>query len=117
MLLKEKEEIYADKITQYMNTAKPYLDADLTLPGLAIMLQIPPHHLSRVINEKFGINFFDFINQYRIEEVKSKIVNPEFDNLTLLGIAFDCGFNTKSAFNRVFKKMTGLTPSEYKNLS
>lgn len=118
MLLKEKDtEIYANKITHYMSTAKPYLDANLTLPQLAIMLQIPPHHLSRVINEKFGINFFDFINQYRVAEVKTKIDNPEFDNLSLLGIAFDCGFNTKSAFNRVFKKMTGLTPSEYKNLS
>ena len=118
MLLKEKDtEIYANKITHYMSTAKPYLDANLTLPQLAIMLQIPPHHLSRVINEKFGINFFDFINQYRVAEVKSKIDNSEFNNLSLLGIAFDCGFNTKSAFNRVFKKMTGLTPSEYKNLS
>ena len=117
MLLKEKDtEIYANKITQYMSMAKPYLDANLSLPQLAIMLQIPPHHLSRVINEKFGINFFDFINQYRVEEIKSKIDNPEFDNFSLLGIAFDCGFNTKSAFNRVFKKMTGLTPSEYKNL-
>ena len=115
MLLKEKDtEIYANKITHYMSTAKPYLDANLTLPQLAIMLQIPPHHLSRVINEKFGINFFDFINQYRVAEVKTKIDNPEFDNLSLLGIAFDCGFNTKSAFNRVFKKMTGMTPSEFK---
>lgn len=116
LFLNEKEvEIYADKITLFMSTAKPYLDANLTLPQLAIMLKIPAHHLSRVINEKFGINFFDFINRHRIDEVKSKLDNPEFDNLSLLGIAFDCGFNTKSAFNRVFKKITGLTPTEYKN--
>lgn len=98
-----------------MTTEKPYLEADLSLPELANKLDIPSHHLSRVINEQFGVNFFDFVNQYRVEEVKSRINNPEFENLSLLGIAFDCGFNTKSAFNRVFKKMTGFTPSEYKN--
>lgn len=115
VLLKEKEtENYANKINLFMNEEKPHLDANLTLPQLAAMLRIPPHHLSRVINEKYGVNFFDFINRYRVEEVKSKLENPESDNYSLLGIAFDCGFNTKSAFNRVFKKITGMTPSEYK---
>ncbi|MBW6491734.1 MAG: AraC family transcriptional regulator [Lentimicrobium sp.] len=117
-LLKEKDiEIYADKITHFMSLEKPYLDADLTLPQLAGMLEMPAHHLSRVINEKFKVNFFDFVNRYRVEEVKSKIDNPRFDNLSLLGIAFDCGFNTKSAFNRVFKKITGQTPTKYKKQS
>lgn len=116
MLLNETEaENYVSQIKHLMETEKSYLDADLTLPGLAAKLQIPSHHLSRVINEKFGLNFFDFINQYRIEEVKSKMAKPEFDNLSILGIAYESGFNTKSAFNRVFKKMTGSTPSEYKN--
>ena len=115
VLLNETDtELYASKIRENMKTERSYMDADLTLPELATKLQIPSHHLSRVINEKFGLNFFDFINQYRIEEVKAKMANPEFDNLSLLGIAFESGFNTKSAFNRVFKKMTGLTPSEYK---
>lgn len=109
--------VLAKKIESFMITSKPYLDADLSLPQLALMLQIPAHHLSRVINEIFGLNFFDFINRYRIEEVKAKIDNPQFNNLSLLGIAFESGFNTKSAFNRVFKKMTGLTPSQYKNQS
>ncbi len=115
VMIKEQDlEEYAGKISNFMLSAKPYLDADLTLPQLAGMVDIPAHHLSRVINEQFGINFFDFINQYRIEEVKLKIDNPLYDNLSLLGIAFESGFNTKSAFNRVFKKMTGITPSEYK---
>lgn len=100
-----------------MTSGKPYLEANLSLPELANKLEIPSHHLSRVINEQFGMNFFDFINQYRIDEVKSKIGNPKYAHLSLLGIAFDSGFNTKSAFNRVFKKITGLTPSEYKNRS
>ena len=116
VLLKETEaENYAIKLKQFMATEKPYLEADLSLPELANKLDIPSHHLSRVINEQFGVNFFDFVNQYRVEEVKSRINNPEFENLSLLGIAFDCGFNTKSAFNRVFKKMTGSTPSEFRN--
>ncbi|MCK9452098.1 MAG: helix-turn-helix domain-containing protein [Bacteroidales bacterium] len=116
VLLSDTEaENYVNQVKRLMETEKPYMDADLTLPGLAAKLQIPSHHLSRVINEKFSLNFFDFINQYRIEEVKSKMARPEFDNLSILGIAFESGFNTKSAFNRVFKKMTGITPSEYKN--
>lgn len=115
MLLKETEAVkYISQLKQYMELKKPYLNADLTLPQLANDLQIPSHHLSRVINEKLNMNFFDFINQYRVEETKAKMKNREFDHLTILGIAFDSGFNTKSAFNRVFKKMTGMTPSEYK---
>lgn len=108
-------EKYVSKLKNFMSTEKPYLEAELSLPELANKLDIPSHHLSRVINEQFGVNFFDFVNQYRVEEVKSRINNPEYENLSLLGIAFDCGFNTKSAFNRVFKKMTGFTPSEFKN--
>ncbi len=115
MIKAQDLEEYAGTITNFMHSGKPYLDADLTLPQLATMVEIPAHHLSRVINEQFGINFFDFINQYRIEEVKLKIDNPRFNNLSLLGIAFESGFNSKSAFNRVFKKMTGITPSQYKN--
>lgn len=105
---------YIAKLNQYMASGKPYLDANLTLPQLATQLEIPSNYLSQVINETFGLNFFDFINQYRVEEVKLKINDPKFDNYSLLGIAFESGFNSKSAFNRIFKKSTGLTPSEYK---
>jgi AraC-like DNA-binding protein len=115
MALDEKDaRQYLIKIDQLMSAEKPYLEPDLSLPGLAARLQIPSHHLSRIINEKLGFSFFDFVNKYRVEEVKAKMADPEFDHLSLLGIAFESGFNTKSAFNRVFKKMTGLTPSGYK---
>jgi AraC-like DNA-binding protein len=113
-LTEEEAREYVSRIEIFMSSEKPYLDAGLTLPHLANMLQIPSHLLSRIINEKLKNNFFDFINQYRVEEVKSKISEPAFAHLSILGIAFDCGFNTKSAFNRVFKKLTGITPSEYK---
>jgi AraC-like DNA-binding protein len=105
---------YLRTIEHFFDKEKPYLEPDLSLPVLASRLQIPSHHLSRVINEKLGLNFFDFINKYRVEEVKIKMADPAYDYLSLLGIAFECGFNTKSAFNRVFKKITGMTPSEYK---
>jgi len=116
VVLKEADaEKYVSQIQHLMGIEKPYLDADLTLPQLSTKLQIRSYLLSRVINENLGLNFFDFINQYRVDEVKSKLNNPEFDHLSLFGIALECGFNSKSAFNRVFKKFTGLTPSEYKN--
>ncbi len=103
------------KIDDYFKTERPYLDPDLTLPRLAKSLNVPLHHLSQVINEVYGQNFFEFINKYRVEEVKNKIVDPKFDKYSLLGIAFESGFNSKSAFNRVFKKFTGTTPSEFRN--
>ena len=103
------------KIDDYFKTERPYLEPDLNLPGLAKSLHVPHHHLSQVINEVYGQNFFDFINKYRVEEVKNKIVDPQFDNYSLLGIAFESGFNSKSAFNRVFKKFTGTTPSEFRD--
>lgn len=106
---------WAVQLKKIMVEAKPYLDPELTLPKLASQLNIPAHHLSRVINESFSVNFFDFINQYRIDEVKVRINQPEYSHLSILGIAFDCGFNSKSAFNRLFKKYTSLTPSEYKS--
>lgn len=103
------------KIDDYFKNERPYLEPDLTLPKLAKNLKVPHHHLSQVINEVYGQNFFDFINKYRVEEVKNKIVDPKFNKYTLLGIAYESGFNSKSAFNRVFKKFTNKTPSEFRD--
>lgn len=100
-------------ILNYMQSHKPYLDADLTLKKLAEQLEISPKKLTRVLNQGLKKNFFEFVNQYRIEEVKTKINENEDEHLTLLGIAFDAGFNSKSAFNRVFKLQTGITPKQY----
>ncbi|MBN1339097.1 MAG: AraC family transcriptional regulator [Bacteroidales bacterium] len=105
---------YVSKLKHHMETEKPFLDENLTLPRLGAATGIPSHHLSRVINEHFGQNFFDFVNRYRVEEVKARIADPAYGNNSLLGIAFESGFNSKSAFNRVFKNMTGLTPSKYR---
>ena len=113
--LKESDAIlYVEKLKNYMDMEKPFLNPDLNLPQLSKDLGIPPHHLSQVVNKNIGLNFFDFINRYRIEETKAKMVDSRYSNLSLLGIAFESGFNSKSAFNRVFKNLTGETPTQYK---
>lgn len=115
--LKEADaKAYAEKLKRYMAAEKPYLNPSIILPQLANDLEIPSHHLSQVINEIFELNFFDFINQYRVEEVKTKILDSKFMSYSLLGIAYESGFNSKSAFNRIFKKSTGITPTRYKEL-
>lgn len=114
--LKEDEAFrYSKQLIEFMQSEKPYLNPDLTLQQLASQVNISPHYLSQVINEQFKANFFEYINRFRVEEVKSRINNPKFDSFSLLGIAFDSGFNSKSAFNRIFKKFTNQTPSQYKS--
>lgn len=102
------------KVETFMKAEKPYLNPDLTLPKLAEELDVSTHHLSQVINERHGSNFFDYINRFRVEEVKRKIASKDFQNYTLLGIAMESGFNSKSAFNRVFKQIENITPGEYR---
>ena len=92
-----------------------YKDAELSLGSLAEKLDIPPHELSRIINVALRKNFNDFINEYRIREVTRKMHEPSYDRLTLLGIAFDSGFNSKATFNRTFRQVTSKSPKEYKN--
>lgn len=92
-----------------------YEDAELTLTSLAVKLKIHPHDLSRIINVGMEKNFSDFINEFRVRAIVGKMQDPAYDRLTLLGIAYESGFNSKTTFNRVFKEMTGKTPVEYKN--
>jgi AraC-like DNA-binding protein len=113
-LTDEESRRYAEKLKEYMISSRPYLNPDLSLSGLAGEIGISSHYLSQVINDKFRQNFFDFINKYRVEEFKERIADPRYGSFSFLGIAFECGFNSKSAFNRIFKQVTGLTPSEYK---
>ncbi len=103
------------ELLELMSTEKPYLEPSLSLPMLAEKLNTKAHFLSKIINTKAACNFFDFVNSYRIEEFKSELQNSDNKNYTLLSIAYGCGFNSKTAFNRVFKNHTGITPSEYYN--
>ncbi|MEZ4970438.1 MAG: helix-turn-helix domain-containing protein [Flavobacteriaceae bacterium] len=101
------------ELTSVMRTDKPYKDAELTLNNLAQLINVHPNYLSQVINSKEEKNFYDFINDHRIEEFKRIVDLSENKKYTLLSIAFECGFNSKTAFNRSFKKATGLSPSDY----
>lgn len=113
-LSKEKADEYYQKLILLMEEEKTFKQNKLTLGELAEMISISSHNLSEVINTKTKMNFFDFINQYRIEEVKKEIIKPENYNLTLLAIAMDVGSNSKSSFNTLFKKYERITPTEYR---
>lgn len=103
-----------DTLLAYMETKKPYLDPELTLSSLAKDLNISRSNLSQLINDGIGENFYDFVNKYRVEEVKRLMTDPEVKNFNMLGLALEAGFKSKSTFNLIFKRFTGLTPTEYK---
>ncbi len=101
------------KLLVIMESEKPYLNPDLTLPELAKKLNVSRNHLSNVINQVHKVNFYQFVNRYRVEEVKKLMRDPANKHLKLLSLAYDAGFNSKASFNRIFKQMTHMTPSEY----
>lgn len=102
------------KLDDLMEQDRPFLNPNLTLNDLSDKLGISSHNLSEILNTQLHQNFFDFVNKYRVEEVKTKLEDKRNDHLTLLSIALDAGFNSKSGFNLIFKKYLGLTPSEYR---
>ncbi len=108
-----EKENYSEKLLALMAEKKSYHDSEITLNQLANEMGISSQHLSQVINEKFQQNFSDFINRFRIEEAKRKLLDPRNRQLTILAIAYDVGFNSKSAFYTAFKKATGQTPSDF----
>jgi AraC-like DNA-binding protein len=101
------------KIIDYIKNEKAYEDAELSLTQVAKKLQTNASIISKVINNGFNVNFNDFVNSFRIEAVKEKFLEGEHKNQTLLGIAYDCGFNSKATFNRAFKKVTDISPKEW----
>jgi len=109
----EQSQSLLDRLLIFMEDKKPYLETKITLPQLANQFDTNPNYLSQVINEKLHQNFYDFINKYRVEEFKKKLVNEGAMNYTLFGHAQECGFSSKSSFHEVFKKQTGQTPSQY----
>ncbi|MCU0348885.1 MAG: helix-turn-helix transcriptional regulator, partial [Saprospiraceae bacterium] len=96
-----------------MTDERLYLEPELTLSDLARRLQTNASVLSAVVNRAFGKNFNDFVNEYRVEAVKRLLEDPKASHLSLLGIGLECGFNSKSTFNRAFRKVTGVAPSEW----
>ena len=110
---KEVEDPNFNKLLAFMAESRPFLNSDLTLQQLAIEMELPSHQLSQLINRFTGTNFFNFVNQYRVEAFKQKIREKAHLKMTLLAVSEECGFNSKASFNRVFKKMTGQTPRQF----
>jgi AraC-like DNA-binding protein len=102
------------KITHLLKEEKVFKENELRLDDLAAYIDIPRHQLSQVINESYGVNFFELINTFRVEHVKQLLADEQYEHYTILQIAFESGFNNKASFNRYFKKSTGLTPSAYR---
>ncbi len=113
LLNKDLLQEYKTKLEQLMSNEKPYLDPSLSIRSLAKMLDIPPNQLSQLLNEGFDKNFSEYINSYRLETFKSKVADPSQQHLTILALAFESGFNSKTVFNTFFKKMMGKTPKAY----
>lgn len=113
-LNKDEAEQLSENLLNVMKKDKPYLDCNLNLVSLSEKVGTSTHKLSQVINECFKKNFFEFVNDYRIEDVKKQLIDPEQDKFKIISIAYDCGFNTKSTFYTLFKKSTSLTPAEFR---
>jgi AraC-like DNA-binding protein len=107
---------YIAKLSAFMDKSKPYLDPDITLYDLAKQVNIPARSLSEVINCHLGKNFYEFINSYRIKESQKMLTDPSTYQRTVLEILYEVGFNNKSVFNNTFKKSTGMTPSQFRQL-
>ena len=98
----------------YLKLKKPYLNPEYILQMMVDDLDISRQILSQVINSSQKKNFYKLINEFRVEEVKEMLLNPAYKNYTVLGIAYECGFNSKTSFNRIFKEETAYTPTEFK---
>jgi AraC-like DNA-binding protein len=104
---------WREKLLALMTEQQPWLEPELTLTELAHRLRLPPGLLSKVINTGCGQNFNDFVNAYRVREAQRLLADPRFAHYSLVGIALESGFNSRSTFNRVFKKIVGQAPSEF----
>jgi AraC-like DNA-binding protein len=113
-LKEDQAQAYLERLISYVSSEKPYLNRDLSIQDLSEMTGIPRHHITQVLNEKYKKNFFTFINEYRVKEVIARFADPKNNYFTILAIAYDSGFNSKTTFNSIFKGQTGLTPSEYR---
>lgn len=107
------QHVFVSKLLKYMEQHQPYLDSEINLSTLSTQLNVKPEFLSSIINSELDQNFFDFINKYRIEEFKIQVTRQENKHLSIIGVAYDCGFNSKAAFYRAFNKFEGMSPTAY----
>lgn len=113
--ISSKHEKDLKKINQYITTEQRFLDAGLTMNALAQELHMSASHLSKIINTYSDYNFSDYINSFRVEQAKKLLSDIDFEDYTIVAIGLECGFNSKSTFYSAFKKMTSLTPTQYRD--
>ena len=111
----EQTQAIAQRVELLFDSERPYLDPELALTALSDKLEVPTHHLSQVLNEHFARSFYDFVNRYRVEELKRRLRDPQYANDKILSIGLACGFSTKSTLNANFRKHAGMTPREYRD--
>ncbi|MCF6404857.1 helix-turn-helix domain-containing protein [Chitinophaga filiformis] len=104
------------RLNHLMEKEQLFTNSDLNLPQLAIRMEITVHELSYLLNKGYGQNFYQYINQYRVNRVKELMISEKYRHLSILGIAFEAGFNSKTTFNTTFKKTEGMSPAEYRDL-
>lgn len=116
---REDSEDHQDPVIQellsMMERDKLFLEPELNIGDIANQLKVHSHQLSKLINTGLGKNFFEFVNEHRVEEFKKLVADPKNKHISILGLAMDAGFNSKATFNRIFKKQTGLTPSSFRD--
>lgn len=103
----------AGKLDGLMRAEKPFKDGELSLAGLAERLSVSPHQLSETLNQAIGKNFNEYVNDFRVEEAKALLVHPAYRHYSILAVAYEAGFPSKSVFYKVFKDKTGHSPSAY----
>ncbi len=110
---KQQAKEIATRLTKVMEKEKPFFNSRLSSPELAEMIDITTNQLSQFLNEHLHKNFYDYVNSFRLKEFQQLCKNSKYAHLSILGLAYECGFNSKTTFNAFFKRMMGATPSEY----
>ena len=113
-LSKEEAEVEYRRLQDLMVSERPYLDCNLTLSSLSRRMGISLHHLSQIINQQGGRNFFEFVNAYRVEEARRLLEDSRSEHLTIAAVGFESGFSSVSSFNAVFRRLCGSTPSRHR---
>lgn len=113
-LTEPKKDQLVEQLLAHMEREKPYLEPQLTLSDLAEQLDLPAHYLSQLVNERLNVSFLDFVNGYRVATARELLSDAQYDHYSLVGVGFEAGFNSKTAFYSAFKRVTSSTPGSFR---